>query len=241
MSWQTNNYGGGMNQQGRMAYAPVSTDISTKSALIAKVYGLMGLSMLASLPGIAVGWNNIELFAGWNWWLFLIGWWGVIAGAYALARTPGINVLMLLVAGFATGFMISVELAFYAATQGVGILYQAFLMAAGVFGGLSAYAVISKRNFNFLYGFISAGMVAIGVLWLVIIVSPLLGFAVPSFAFLIWCWLGLMIMCAYLLFQTSRLIRDGIEEDAVFFALSLYMTFVNIFLFILRILGSSRD
>jgi modulator of FtsH protease len=240
MAWQNYNQGSGYNAN-RIAYAPGSVDLSTRGELIAKVYGLLGLSILVSLPGIAVGWNNIEVFKGFSWFIFLLVWMGIVFAAHAVARTPVINVLMLLVTGFATGFIISLELAFHAAAHGSGILYQAFIMAIGVFGGLSAYAIISKRNFNFLYGFVSAGSIGLIVIWLLMMFGSAFGFGTPSLMYLIWCWLGLLVMSGLVLMKTSWMIRDGQQEDAVYFALALYMSFVNIFLFILRILSAGRD
>jgi modulator of FtsH protease len=45
---------------------------------------------------------------------------------------------------------------------------------------------------------------------------------------------------AYILYDTSRLLRAG-ERDAVGAAISLYLDFLNLFLALLRILSARRD
>jgi modulator of FtsH protease len=51
---------------------------------------------------------------------------------------------------------------------------------------------------------------------------------------------GVLLFSAYVLYDTSRLLRTDDRSDAVGAALGLYLNFFNMFIFILRILMSSR-
>ena len=62
--------------------------------------------------------------------------------------------------------------------------------------------------------------------------SSVFGLAIAS--------VSVLLFGAYVLYDTSRILRSG-EDDAVGFAISLYMDFFNIFLAILRILSSRRE
>ena len=51
---------------------------------------------------------------------------------------------------------------------------------------------------------------------------------------------GVLLFGGYILFDTSRILRDTANRDAVGAAIGLYLNFLNLFIFLLRILSSSR-
>ena len=111
---------------------------------------------------------------------------------------------------------------------------DAFLLAVLGFTGLTSYALLSKRDFSFLGGFLSMG------LW-VIIGASILSFFVGGATFsLAIASVGVLLFGGYILFDTSRILRDPQNRDPVGAALGLYLNFLNLFLFLLRILASSR-
>ena len=99
MSWQTNNYRGGYNTS-RAAYAPGSTDISTKGELIAKVYGIlrdgMGLSA-ADCAAVFERWNDGVLQS------YLIEISGKVAAAMLTGKDAGIDIAPLRLMRFFDG------------------------------------------------------------------------------------------------------------------------------------------
>ena len=111
---------------------------------------------------------------------------------------------------------------------------DAFILSVAAFGGLTAYAMLTKRDFSFMGGALVMGVfVVFGASLLNLFLgSSIFGLAISSVA--------VLLFGAYVLYDTSRLLRSN-EDDAVGGAISLYLDFVNLFLSILRILSSRRD
>lgn len=164
---------------------------------------------------------------------------GAVFGASALRHKPGINVVALF--GMATiigiviapSLFVATLLADAGRTLSASPIRDAFILSVIGFGGLTAYALTTRKDFSFLGGGLTMGLfVIIGASLLNIFLgSNVLGLAISSVA--------VLLFGAYVLYDTSRLLRSD-ERDAVGFAISLYMDFLNIFLALLRILSSSR-
>jgi modulator of FtsH protease len=77
-------------------------------------------------------------------------------------------------------------------------------------------------------------------LW-VLIGASLLSFFVGGASFsLAIASVGVLLFGGFILFDTSRILRDPTNRDPVGAAIGLYLNFLNLFLFLLRILASSR-
>jgi modulator of FtsH protease len=151
-----------------------------------------------------------------------------------------VNVAALFGASFVSGLYIAPMLWFVQvqATQGSTLsaapVRDAFLLTVLGFTGLTSYALLSKRDFSFLGGFLSMG------LW-VLIGASLLSLFVGGASFsLAIASVGVLLFGGYILFDTSRILRDPTNRDPVGAAIGLYLNFLNLFLFLLRILGSAR-
>ena len=118
---------------------------------------------------------------------------------------------------------------------GAEVVSSAFAMTALVFGGLSAYVLISRKDMSFLGGFITAGFFV------------LLAAVVASMFFQI-SGLQLAISAGFvlfssvcILFQTSAIIHGG-ERNYIMATISLYVSIYNLFISLLQIFGiMSRD
>jgi modulator of FtsH protease len=100
-----------------------------------------------------------------------------------------------------------------------------------IFLGLSGYALTTRKNFNFLGGFIAVGMlVAIGAMLLNLFLGiPALALAVSAAV--------IMIMSGFILYQTSALIHGG-ETNYISATAGLFISILNIFTSLLHILGA---
>lgn len=164
---------------------------------------------------------------------------GAIMAASFLRHKPGVNVAALLGATFLSGISLGPTLFFaqLMATKGATLtptpIRDAFLLTVMGFTGLTAYVFVTKRDFSFLRGFVSMGLfVLIGAMLLNFFVGgESLGLAISS--------VGVILFGAFVLYDTSRLLREE-DRDAVGGALSLYLNFLNMFLFLLRIFTSGR-
>src|SRR5689334_4459075 len=175
-----------------------------------------------------------------HWIIGMMLFFGSFFGASALRERPGVNVAALFGASFVSGLYIAPMLWFVQLMASAGQtlaaspIRDAFLLAVLGFTGLTSYALLSKRDFSFLGGFLSMG------LW-VLIGASLIGMFVGGSAFsLAIASVGVLLFGGYILFDTSRILRDPSNRDAVGAAIGLYLNFLNLFLFLLRILASQR-
>ena len=136
-----------------------------------------------------------------------------------------------LVSTFAlTGFMGLILNRYLGMAGGAEVVSSAFAMTALVFGGLSAYVLITRKDMSFLSGFITAGFFV------------LLGAVVASFFFQI-SGLQLAISAGFvlfssvcILFQTSAIIHGG-ERNYIMATISLYVSIYNLFVSLLQLFG----
>jgi modulator of FtsH protease len=122
----------------------------------------------------------------------------------------------------------------YVAAGAGGLVAQALGATAVVFVTLSAYALISKKDFSFMGGFLTVGLVVA----LLAIVANLF-FAMPALSLAINA-LIILVMSGLILFDTSRIIHGG-ETNYIRATVGLYLSIYNIFLSILSLLGASND
>ncbi|MDO3382289.1 Bax inhibitor-1/YccA family protein [Gilvimarinus algae] len=123
--------------------------------------------------------------------------------------------------------------------NGSGIVMQALGGTALTFLGLSGYALVSRKDFSFLHGFVAMGlMVMIGCM-LLLLGASLFGFhlEVLSLAFSAGV---IILMSALILFQTSAIIHGG-ERNYLLATTSLYLSIINIFTSLLHLLGAAED
>ena len=133
--------------------------------------------------------------------------------------------------GFGLGPMLSMYLAL---PNGPQLVATAMGGTGMIFLGLSAYALVSRKDFSFLGGFLMIGlMVAFGAMLLNIFLQiPAMSLALSAAI--------IVIMSGFILFDTSRIINGG-ETNYVRATISLYLSIYNIFVSLLQILGVMGD
>lgn len=120
-------------------------------------------------------------------------------------------------------------------------IFKTFLITAGVFGAMSVYGYFTNRDltkigsflFMALIGLIIASVINIfwansTLEWIVSIAGVLIFIGLTA-----WDTQKIKQMAQYNAIEPSRLATIG--------ALSLYLDFINLFLYLLRFFGSSRD
>jgi len=113
---------------------------------------------------------------------------------------------------------------------GSAIVMTAMGMTGLIFLGLSAYVLVSKRDFSFIGGFLMIGM-------LVAFVASLgaIFFQIPALSMTISAVMVLL-MSGMILFETSNIIRGG-ETNYIMATVNLYVTIFNLFTSLLQLLG----
>lgn len=116
--------------------------------------------------------------------------------------------------------------------------HETVMLALGgtgaVFLGLSAYAVVSRKDFGFMGGFLAVGILVAFLAGLAAIFFqiPALSLAVSA-AFM-------LLASGLILFQTSQIIHGG-ETNYVMAAVSLYVSIYNLFVSLLSLLGFANN
>lgn len=126
----------------------------------------------------------------------------------------------------------------------VQILLTVFALTALYFGVLAAYGWITKRDLSGLRPILTAGLVFLLVFWVVSIFLPM-----SSFERLI-CLIGLAVFMGLTAYDTQKIKQlhtafagnyEMAKKASIFAALQLYLDFINIFLYILRLVGGRRS
>lgn len=141
-----------------------------------------------------------------------------------------------LVYSFLNGLTLSVI--FWAYTQ--ASIFQAFITAAGMFGAMSVFGMTTKKDLTTWGSFFFMGLIGIVVCSIVNIFLHSTGM---SFVISI---LGVFIFVGLTAWDTQKLktyatVTGPMQENlAVIGALALYLDFINLFLFMLRLFGGDR-
>jgi FtsH-binding integral membrane protein len=202
-------------------------------AFLAKTYGMLALCIAAGSIG---GYLSIGMaFPYEHPWMMLFAMIGGIFAVQMVRHTPVINLVALIAFGALTGMAISPLVGFVAAKSGM-LVTQAYLTTAISFAGLTAYTFISRRDFSFLKGFIWTGLIAMIVLGL----SNYFFFESGTMALAL-SGMGVLLFSAFILYDTSSILRDYPDNEFVAAALTLYLDVFLLFEHVLHLFGVLGD
>jgi len=143
--------------------------------------------------------------------------------------TTGIGIVFLVTGllGFGLGPILSM---YDALPNGSNIITMSLAGTGIIFLGLSAYALVTQKDFSFLGGFLMVGflLVLLAALANIFLQIPAMSLAISAVV--------IMIMSGFILHDTSRIVHGG-ETNYILATIGLYMTIFNIFVSLLQILG----
>jgi len=194
----------------------------------------------------------------------IVAWFGASSGIYvSLASTPLIFVIMLAPLGVVLYFAsrinnMTVSRAqsvfwVFAGLMGLSLSYiflaytgtaifQTFFITAGAFAGLSIWGYTTRKDLSAMGTFLIMGLIGIII---ASVVNMFIGSAQLHFIVSV---LGVIIFAGLTAWDTQKLKRDWInrvqhsgeavaEKSAIMGALTLYLDFINLFLFLLQFMG----
>jgi len=214
--------------------------------LLVGAFGWMFAGLLLS-AGVAylVGTNVQLLQTISQWWFLLI----IAQFALVMVISAGINRLsataalgLFFVYAASMGLTLGVIVWAYLQTPGGSTaVASAFLSASAMFGAAAVYGGVTKRDLTKLGGILFMALIG---LFVAMIVNIFLGSSQINFVISI---LGVVIFTALTAWDVQRIssgqlaaVTGSQEKGAVLAALSLYLDFINLFLFMLRLFGGSR-
>ena len=214
--------------------SPIVQRMSGQSALeinsvLRNTYLLLSLTLLFS-AGMA--WYAMSINAApVGIILFLVGIFGLNWLTSALRNSPWGILAAFAYTGF-LGYVLGPILSFYihGFSNGPQLVMTALGATGTIFLGLSAYAVVSRKNYSFMGGFLFVAILSAFLLGLgaVFFQMPMLQLAVSG----LFC----LISSAYILYTTSAIIHGG-ERNYVMATIMLYAQLFNLFLSLLQILS----
>jgi len=215
------------------------------TAFLSKVYGWMFLGLLltagtavviASSPGLTETFiQNRILF-----WILLFAQLGVVF--YLSARvnkvSPVTAAVLFLLYSAMVGVTTSVIFLIYTNAS----IVSAFVITGGMFGAMAVFGTLTKRSLAGMGQFMFMGLIGLIIASVVSIFwyNDVLMFVINVIGVLVFT--GLTAWDAQNLKQMAVSLPDGrVGSYAVVGALSLYLDFINLFFFILRLMGGRRN
>ena len=227
-------------------YATQSTFASRISQIMKRVYVNMTLALvvtaLVSILCQNPAYINFMVNNSWFMWVLIIAEFGIVIGVSAGIRKLSTATASLLFYLFAivNGLLLSPVFMIYTETS----IAKTFFITAGTFAAMSIYGFCTNRDLtkfgNLLF------MALIGL-----IIASLVNMFIPgenaTFNWII-SILGVLIFVGLTAWDTQQIKNmatvapdAAVGRLAVLGALSLYLDFINLFLYLLRIFGSTRD
>jgi FtsH-binding integral membrane protein len=237
---------GGFNQQGSpfesSTHARMVADAPAEARLnfIRKTYLLFMASILAAILAgtLCLQVPALQNLAGTilsNPIIALVVIVGASFAAQAVSRIEGLNYAALFGFTALIGLIFAPVLRMYETTA-PGIVTQAAFLTTLVFGSLTLYAFLSRKDFSYLGGLLFVGIIAL-------VVGGLANaFFFKSSSGSYWmAWVTVFLFSGFVLYDTSQIIHRYDEKGYCSAALALFLDFFNLFMAILRILGGNRD
>jgi FtsH-binding integral membrane protein len=217
-----------------------------RATFLRKTYLLL-LAGVATFAATLWAAGNVEPVRGWasslgrliygnqlGWLLYMGLFIGGGIAVHAVAEKRPINLVAFFGYTFLLGLLLAPLILFIAARQdGGAIIDQAALMTTVVFGGLTAYVMISGKDFSFLRGALWIGMLALLAV----------GLCGMLFGFSLGFWFSaaaVVLFAGYILYDTSNVLHHYPTTAHVSAAVVLFTDVVLLFKH-LAILLSNRD
>jgi len=207
---------------------------------IRKVYGILTAQLLITVLMASLTFlPSVKLFCLQNMWLF---WTCLILSICViipllcfpkLAKTVPTNYILLAIWTFCEAYLVSV----CCSTYEPKIVLSAAALTCAVTIALTIYAFTTETDFTFMGGMLYVSL------------CLLLGFGILSIFVpalkLLYCVAGVLLYSIYLIYDTQLIIGkfEKIEydiDDYIIAAINIYLDVLNIFLYLLQILGGNR-
>lgn len=200
------------------------------SGLLGKVFGLLAFSLAFACAGGVVG---AQLGSGWILPLFIVEI-GLMFAVQGLRDREGVNLVLLYAFAFVSGATAGPLVAAYVHAGLGAVVLQAAAVTGVMTVGLSAYALTTKRNLAGMQPYLMVGLIGLLVAMVVnIFVGGTLMHGMLS-------WFGALLFSALLVFNVNRArYLPDTMGNAVVVTLGIYLNILNLFLFLMRIMGGS--
>jgi len=211
--------------------------IENINEFVKRTYQLLTGSLIAGAVGAYVGMGFVGNMINPTTGSLTFTYWGAVIlefillfGLFVAKNKTPLNLILLFAFTFMTGFTLSPTLAMYIAAKMGYVIGEAFLLSALAFGGLTIFAMNTKRDFT------TIGKILFITLIVIIVASLLNIFLKLPMLQLIIASISAILFSFFILYDTQNIIRGNISSE-VEAAVALYLDFLNLFISLLEILG----
>jgi FtsH-binding integral membrane protein len=240
---QTRSAGAGFEgAPGQIAVAQESVPV--RMAFLKKVYTFFSFAMLIwAGSGTLVAMNEniaqavLGLFrGGLGLMLFMVGSFMIMR---VTAKRFPLNLVGLAIFATFFGVVTGASAYGYAASYGgYEIVLKSFILTACIFGGLTTYVLVTKKDFSFMRAGLSIAIWGAFGMFFLFYMFGFGGTFVPSTGFAI---AMVLIYAGWTVYDTSNIVRRYPADMAASAASAIFADFVLMFLWIMRAFGSSRN
>lgn len=218
---------------------------SIRRGFIRKVYSILSIQLLVTLGAVMLFVYNDQTkeFADKNDWLFFVSIILVFVALITMCCCEGIRRTsphnMIFLSLFTIGEAIGV--AYSTMRFEADVVMMAVGLTAVVVIALTMFAFQTKWDFTMMGGTLFA---ALFVFFMVGIIISFTTFGRTRAGVLVMSSIGVLIFSAYLIYDTQKIMGGDHKysmspEEYIFGAITLYLDIINLFLYILRILGAA--
>ena len=220
-------------QNNQAAYSPSNESASTgigisddAKKVLRNTYMLLGMTLAFSAVTAFLNMNGTHP----GFLITIVGYIGLLFATYKLKNSPWGIVTTFALTGF-MGYTLGPIIGAFVAAGASQIVAQALTLTAVAFVGLSATALITKKDFSFMSSFLTAGA-------FVLIGAMVLAFIMESSALHLAVSAGFTIFASIMiLFETSQIIKGG-ERNYIIATVGLYVSIYNLFVSLLHLLAA---
>ncbi|WP_126453341.1 Bax inhibitor-1/YccA family protein [Sulfuriflexus mobilis] len=217
-----------MNTSLTNATARTQTAVLASNKVIRNTYTLLSMTLLFSALTAAVSMTLNLPHPGIL--LTLGGYFGLLF-ATAKFRNSSLGLAFVFALTGFMGYTLGPILNAYLALPNGGQVVMTAMGATGaIFLGLSGYALVSRKDFSFMGGFLMVGILVafLGGLGAIFFEIPALSLAVSA--------MFVLLMGGLILYETSNIIHGG-ETNYIMATVTLYVSIFNLFTSLLHLLG----
>jgi uncharacterized protein len=227
------------------SYAPVAASDERVTSFLSRVYGWMFVGLLVTAGTAFVVASSPTLIETLIlnrivFWILIIAQLGLVffLSARVDKMSPVTAAGLFLVYSATVGITTSVILLVYTASS----IFSTFVVTGGMFGAMAVFGTLTKRSLAGWGQFLFMGLIGlilamlVGIFWQ----NSALQFVITIVGIIVFT--GLTAYDAQRLKHMAAVLPDGrIGSYAVVGALSLYLDFINLFFFLLRLMGGRKD
>jgi len=220
-----------------VAHEVANCSAEVKAGFIRKVYSILSMQLILTVVGAATfmfveSARTFALSSPGVMYTALFLPFIVLFALFCYKNKHPVNMYLLTIFTVCEAYTVGVVCAVYY-EQGYGmIVLQALLLTAAVFISLTSYVFVTKKDFSWMGGALSMGLIVLLVWGMLNMFFPVGG----GVGHAIFSLMGALLFSGYILYDTSVIMHHMGPDDYIMASVSLYLDIINLFLYLLQIL-----